>query len=413
MTRSEQDLGVLFALFTACSVSAAHLTQASYKMAVVLCLLVASYFFYRYFFKQTWKEYTAREIRIFFWLVILSGTLVRLLVSIKGYGNYDSVSWEEVGEILSRGENVYNHTTRYNTSPFWFWILSGLNSLASLFDVVSYRSWIRIFLSGVDLATAILLWKGSGSLGVSKVVALLFFYLNPVSILLSSYHAQFENIAIFFLLVGICLYSKTSLSLKWRQVLTWSFVTLGLIAKHNICYEVPIVLRFIFGKLKNWALLFVLSSLAFFASFWPYWHESGQAILKNVLLYGSYPMSYGISTFVQVAWLKYIFLIALFGYAFVQKSQDLTTRCLQGTLFFLAFTPGFGHQYLALPVALGALRPSKPFFLFTFVSSLAIMGSDRNIYIKVLSWVPLNAVWVCVLVWFVLSHKKNQSSSKI
>ncbi len=405
------DLGVLFALFTASCVSAAHLTQTSYKAAVVLCLLTSSYFFYQHFFKHTWQGYNTRETRIFFWLVILSGSLVRVLVSIKGYGNYDSVSWEQVGQILARGDNVYDHTTRYNTSPLWFWILSALNKVASIGNVISYRSWIRIFLSGVDLATAILIWKNARYLGVPKVVALSFFYLNPVSILLSSYHAQFENIAIFFLLTGVCLYSKPSPSLKWRQALIWTFVTLGLIAKHNICYEVPIVLRAVFGKLKNWALLFMLSSLAFFASFWPYWHESGQAIVKNVLLYGSYPMAYGISTFVQAGWLKYIFLAALLGYAFIQRSQDLITRCLQGTLFFLTFTPGFGHQYLVLPVALGALRPSKTFLVFTFVASLAIMGSDRNIYIQALSWVPLNAVWACVLLWFVSVHAQTSETS--
>ncbi len=411
LTRADQNLGALFALFTACCVAASHITQTSYKASVVICLLTLVYLFYEYAYHQTWERYTARDQRIFFWLVILSGTAIRVLVSVKGYGNYDSVSWEQVGQILARGENVYNHTTRYNTSPLWFWILSGLNKVALIGNVIPYRSWVRIFLSGVDLATAILIWKSARCLGVPKAVALSFFYLNPVSILLSSYHAQFENIAIFFLLTGVYLYSRPSPSAKWRQALMWSFVTLGLIAKHNICYEVPIVLRFVFGKLRNWAILFILSCLVFFASFWPYWHESGQAIVKNVLLYGSYPMSYGISTLVQAAWLKYIFLFALLGYAFIQRSQDLVTRCLQGTLFFLTFTPGFGHQYLVLPVALGALRPSKLFFVFTIVTSLAIMGSDRNIYIKALSWVPLNAVWICVLVWFVSVHAQASETS--
>ncbi len=402
---------MLFALFVASCASATHLTQTSYKVTVVICFVTTIYFFYEHFYKKTWRQYTARDERIFFWLLILSGTLVRLLVSVKGYGNYDSVSWEQVGGILARGENVYSGTTRYNYSPIWFWILSGLRSLESLCPTISFRSWVRVFLSFVDLATVIILWKNAKSLGAPRVVVVSFFYLNPVSILLSSYHGQFENLAIFFLISGICLHAKPQFSAPWQRIWMWVFVTLGVMVKHNICYQLPIVLRFMYGKLKNWAVLFGLSALMFAVLFLPYWRESKDGIIQNVLLYGSYPVNYGVSTFIQAGALKYIFMGALFIYAFAQRSHDLTTRCLQGMLFFLTFTPGFGHQYLVLPVALGAIRPSRSFFAFSAVASIAIMGSDRNIYIKALSWVPLNAVWVCVLIWFVLVHTQSSESS--
>lgn len=390
---------------------ARFLSQWSYKTAVILCLFVWIYFFYETIFKKRLAISGSRDERLFLLLLVFSGTLVRLMVSIEGYGNYDSVSWEQVGDILARGENVFNHTTRYNTSPVWFWILGALKKISAIFTCISYRSWVRVFLSVVDLVTLGVLWRKAGHFAMPRSALAVLFYLNPVSILSSSYHAQFENLAILFLLVGIAVFLSGSADSRRHKWISWAWVTLGLVTKHNICYEIPIFLRFIYSKFQKWVLWFALSCLTFFAFFLPYWQESHEAIIKNVWLYGSYPMKYGVSTFGGWQHAKYIFLAALFLYAFVQRSRDLVIRCLQGVLFFLTFTPGFGHQYLALPVALGALRPSRAYFLFTTIASLAIMGSDRNIYIKTLSWIPLNTVWLAVLVWFISIHTQAAQSA--
>ena len=85
--------------------------------------------------------------------------------------------------------------------------------------------------------------------------------------------------------------------------------------------------------------------LVFAALFLPYWEAGKDGIVKNVLLYSSYPVDYGLSTFFRADWLKWLFVAGLFIYPLAVRTADLTQRLLLSALFFLVFTTGFGNQY--------------------------------------------------------------------
>ena len=257
---------------------------------------------------------------------------------------------------------------------------------------------MRSFLTLADLLTLVVLVKIAGQRKIPAERAALFFYLNPVSFLLTGYHGQFENLAVLFLLIGVWGYErfKDNTKIAWL----WAFSTLGLLVKHNIIYETLAALNYSVRRKWVRAALFLASCALFFAVFLPYWKEGREQIIRNVFLYSSYQIDWGVSTFFRAAWLKYFFIAALFVYPLTLRSKDLVQRLLLCALFFLVFTTGFGNQYLILPVALAALRPSKGFLIYSAAATLFLLGDQKNLDIHAFSWIPLNLVWFAAAYWW-------------
>ena len=257
----------------------------------------------------------------------------------------------------------------------------------------------RAFLSGVDVATACLLFTLPGKDARFRLRSTLFFFLNPVSFLLTGYHGQFDNLAVFFVVLALW-------GIQKKPLWAWFWTTLGFIVKHIIFYELLIIL---FNTVKRFwarAFLFLISCALFAAVFLPYWKEGKEGILNNVLFYTSYVMPYGLSAFGALKGLTFLFVLALFLYPFFIRSREVWTQALLGTLFFLTFTTGVGVQYFILPVALGAARPSRGFFLYSFVTSGFLLGSYYNMGIKAFSWIPLWSVWLAAAFWWASVHSK-------
>jgi hypothetical protein len=132
-------------------------------------------------------------------LVVLSGTFIRFLLAYSYYGNYDMESYEIVRRIVASGGNVYALTTRYNYTPVWFNILWFLGIINTYLPTASFHFIVRAFLTLVDLASLLLLLLiVELDKGINRrddlLLCAIFFYLNPVSYLLTGYHGQFENL---------------------------------------------------------------------------------------------------------------------------------------------------------------------------------------------------------------------------
>ena len=70
-------------------------------------------------------------------------------------------------------------------------------------------------------------------------------------------------------------------------------------------------------------------------------------------------------------------------------------------LFFLVFTTGIGEQYSVLPIAFGALRPSKGALVFTATAGIFLLGSQNNVNLSPFSYFSINLVWLGAAYWFV------------
>jgi hypothetical protein len=108
-----------------------------------------------------------------------------------GY-NYDFESHLIVGKIVSSGGNVYAETSRYNYGPIFSLCLGLFYYLSSFLGNPSfaYRMFIVCFLTCFDIALSFLLYKKYKSMSIAAL-----FFLNPVSIIITGYHNQFDVLA--------------------------------------------------------------------------------------------------------------------------------------------------------------------------------------------------------------------------
>ncbi|MBN1200389.1 MAG: hypothetical protein JXJ20_00910 [Anaerolineae bacterium] len=333
-------------------------------------------------------------------LIVVLGSLVRMFLAVTTFGNFDMASYTIVANIVSRGGNVYAETTRYNYSPVWFTVLHILDQIPVLPLFVK----VRLFLTGVDLLTVVLLIRIAAYDKQPPVRAVLFFYLNPVSFLLTGFHGQFENISVLFLLLGVLCYFGLQGRRAAQAGALWVTAALAMLVKHNVAYQV--VNAACHAVRSRWQRIgfVLLAGLVFAVSFIPFLDAGGDTILTNVVLYASIPGWYGITTLVRISALYYPFTIAIMLYPALIKTDDLIERYLLGFLFFLCFVTGIGPQYFVLPVALGALRISRGFVIYTILTTLFLLGSPTSVYVPVLKHIHANIVWIGALVWFALSQ---------
>ena len=122
-------------------------------------------------------------------------------------------------------QNVYDVTDRYPYPPVWIWIIALARWVAVLtgvrFDFVA-----RAPGAIADLALAGLLlryaWRRWGSCWFT-LIPMLLFALNPLAILISAGHGQFDALVIFFLLLAMYLWGA-----KQDQRIIWGALAIGM-----------------------------------------------------------------------------------------------------------------------------------------------------------------------------------------
>lgn len=364
--------------------------------------------------RTTKVSLSKRKIILILILIILNGLLVRLIMAATFHGNYD-VGWFTVtADTALAGNNVYTTIGKYNYSPVWFLVLAGLRKVQLHIPGITFAFMIRFFGCVVDLASLAFLMLIARSERLPVIRTATLFYLNPVSFLLTGYHGQFENLAVLMILVGLFAYLRLRHKAVLGTALLWIFATAGMIIKHNIFYELIICLNTAVKRYRVKAALFVVSVCIFLATFLPYWSTGSKGIINNVFLYSSgYGHIYGIMSLFNFPPIKYVFIAGLFGFGLFLKGKDIIRNCLMGMLFFLIFTTGIAIQYFVLPIALGVLRLSKGFLLYSLVTTLFLLGDIDNVYVPGFHMLGWNVVWLSVMYWFILELKRRKETVQV
>jgi hypothetical protein len=363
------------------------------------------------------KNLSEKQFLAGLFLVVLSGTFIRLLLAYSYYGNYDMYSYEIVREIVASGGNVYASTTRYNYSPVWFNIIWILGTINACIPMVAFHFILRGFLTLVDLASLLVLLsiveleKGKNRRDDLLLCAILF-YLNPVSYLITGYHGQFENLAILFSLIGLYLYIYSVKVKKISGLVPWAIFTFSMIVKHSVVAELLIYLNNSYKKNQDIVILFCLSVFLFLATFLPYWQQESSGIMMNVFGYKSIEGLYGITSIINLPIFRSIFVLGLVIYPFLIKKKEIKSQMLLAMLFFLVFTSGIGIQYFVLPIAFAALMPTVYFYFYTYVASIFILSDSSNIAFLP-RIIPINLLWIVLIIWFVGIHFSRNQPVKI
>ncbi len=158
----------------------------------------------------------------------------RLIFASMG-NNPDMESWWIIANIVKNGKLVYLTTDRYNYGPIWAYILGFLGYLSAklqVFHIGYFHLVISFFLGLVDLCIAYILYK------FYDKKAGLIFMLNPVSILLTGFHTQFDNFAVLLGFISWIYYlraEKENYNLK-NLLLSSIFLGLSLSTKHILIF---------------------------------------------------------------------------------------------------------------------------------------------------------------------------------
>ena len=203
--------------------------------------------------------------KIVFLLLAFLAVVLRLLISLKG-NNWDLGSWEIVSAITLKGQNIYANTERYNYGPIWCYILAALRSIG-----FGFAFFISLFISSIDVIIALLLYKRK------NYSAALLFLFSPISIIISGFHRQFDNMAVMFILLAVCFAESKFNSrenkdeyLSINETIIFSaIIGLSLITKHIFIFF-PIWQFFRIKEWKQRLIALMLPAAIFILSFAPF-----------------------------------------------------------------------------------------------------------------------------------------------
>lgn len=351
--------------------------------------------------------------------IVLIGFIIILGLSIRFYFafgpyNFDINSFMSYVPAFEQRKNIYLATPFYNWSPAFYFVSGGIGFLTKSIQILPLHFTFRAFTSLIDLATLFVLLGIARKKGMSELKIAILFFLNPVTIVTSGRHGHFDNFSLFFILLALFLYYKWGQKLsRSKTLILWSLVTFGLAVKHIIMFQVLTFLVRI-AKKRTYAFIFFSGSVVFLLlTFLPYFFEAREEIMKQVIGYSGLGGMYGITYFIR-NWCascqnmlvvsqayRTVFMLAAFGFCFFLRKGDPARLLLLSVLFFLSFTSGIGAQYFVLPIALGALFPTKWFYLYSTMTTLFYLGSIDEFGIPVFQIFSFNTVWIFVLMWFI------------
>lgn len=221
-----------------------------------------------------------------FALLAVSSTIAKVLLSGLGH-NFDLESWALFSDLVRAGKNVYAETYRNPYGPLWAYFCAGAGCVqAQVFgseSLVGFHRLLAFLLSLVDVGIAGLLARRY-SLGVGTL-----FLLNPVSLLITGFHTQFENLAILLALAACLLLEGREAPGLTRHGLAMAGLGVSLVVKHILIF-LPLWFLFRPGASRRERALYLVPFALFGASFLPFvGDERGlEGVIEHVLLYDSF-----------------------------------------------------------------------------------------------------------------------------
>lgn len=294
-------------------------------------------------------------------LVLAVGVALRYWVSTLG-SNFDLESYGIVADIVDRGGNVYAETERYNYGPIWFYVLGFLHDLSGLFSdpAGAFRPLLIGVLTLADVGIWAVLHRRFG-----RIAGFLFF-LNPVSIIITGYHNQFDNVAILVGLLAMLVYAASF-------VPSLLLLGLSLTVKH-VLLVFPLWLAIKEKGLERKLAVLALPVAVLVLSFVPFLGEGRDGIVANVVRYRGHdnaPFWHGvlpaqlqplISPFV-------LFAVAMVVLGFVWRRRNHFDLALLYLVPLVVFAPSIANQYLAIAVPAMAAFPSLYFLPYQVLSA--------------------------------------------
>ncbi|HXV61071.1 MAG TPA: hypothetical protein VEK15_10285 [Vicinamibacteria bacterium] len=331
---------------------------------------------------------------VFALLAVLS---VLAKVYLAGLGhNFDLESWALFAQLIQDGKNVYAETYRNPYGPVWGYVCAVTSTLQVLLlkshSLEDFHRLIALWLSLVDVGIAFLLVRR-----FSMVVGALFL-LNPVSLLVSGFHSQFDNLAVLFALAACILLDRDRDASIARTALALSLLGLSLAVKHVLIF-LPFWF-FIRPQSSRPRRLATLTPLLIFgASFLPFIRDERglEGVIEHVFLYDSFHLDGFfprlVDTVIPVktiealfSWVpvfsgfKLVFLLAMLLAGLAVRFESYTAQLLVYLVAMVVFASANADQYLAIPLAACCVFWRRlTMWWYVSLSTLFLAASPANI----------------------------------
>ncbi len=314
------------------------------------------------------------------WLlaVLAVGVAARFWVGKFGV-NFDFDSYRIVIDLLHQGKNVYASTERYNYGPVWFNALNLLDWLAG-HEIHRFRHVLTGFLTLADIGIFWLLWRRFGQWPA------IIFFLNPISIIVTGMHNQFDNFAILLGLWSLVWFGDDfERPLNTKKYSALLLLGVSLMTKH-VLFLFPFWLAFKQKGVVQKILVAAVPVIIFLLGFVPYWAGGSAGILQNVFHYSStatdthYFYRLFVPGIVQFCFsAKVIWLLLLLALGFVCRQKAGVNSLLIYLAAMVAFAPATTNEYLAIPATFAAVYPN-PFALgYYLVGALQLTLSTSGL----------------------------------
>jgi len=299
-------------------------------------------------------------------LFTVTGLALRILVSNYGY-NHDFIYHQKNMEFIKYGESFYAYG-KYNYTPFWVNLLLFLDAVSLPF--INYQSAFRtklvLLLSLVDFLIFILLCRNY------SIKTGLFFFLNPISIFITGFHNQFDNIAILLGFVAILIYEKYKNN--YQLLISLIIFGLSICAKHVLIFF-PIWLAFKEKFLIKKIIIILVPYLVFFLSFVNYVPEDLNSIIENVFKYKAFnngPFWKIFTPQIIYAYIdqKILFFITMIIIGLFFKKKSLRNIFYYYLILIVILSSGMANQYLAIPLLALAIFWNRKYLIYSLLCVL-------------------------------------------
>lgn len=292
--------------------------------------------------------------------------------------NYDTQSYNVIGVLTLNGISIYPDPaiSRHPYLPFFLFLETGALLLARLIHIPQIII-LKFIFTLFHLFSVYVIYQIT-----KKNIKTTFLYaINPISLLVSAFHGQFDIIPLTLLLYSIVLLSEK----RYSHVMF--LLGLAFTAKTwPILFIVPFLKRI---PKKFW-LVFCIPPLIFLLIYTAFFFSTSFISIARVLVvyqgvggiwgFGKVLSVLGADKIMLFAY-KILFVVGLFLYSILQKKTTLVEELVGLLLAFFIFTPGFGIQWFIWLTPFFFLS-KKPFFSSLY-TPLCIASC-----VAYLSWVP-------------------------
>ncbi|NTU73161.1 hypothetical protein HGB07_03240 [Candidatus Roizmanbacteria bacterium] len=343
------------------------------------------------------------------------GILLRLIFIVLSLGidNYDLNSYRIVGDLTLRGANIFP-TEAAAHHPYFPAILY-LEAVARLMGQYS-SFFLKAVFAGFDIGVLWLVYLFTKS----RPKALLY-ALNPISILISSVHGQFDSIPLFFFLLSTYHFRprheiKGFLIMSIGSTLkTWPLFFVNPLARRGdykwyflLPFIVPALSVLVYAYFFRADIYTIIVTIFSYRAVWGVW---GIGYLIEALTGHNGPLTISIA--------MWTFLAIYTVFAFFYKHKNVLVETTVIMLFFFVLTPVFGIQWL-MWLAPFYLVEHVPFALWSFILGAAFLICSYLPWIPQFvgaelpftPWIGL-AVWGLIIAQFLIQTTPLSSMVKL